>query len=710
MPLAALRAIGRDKSDLTCGYRIDQRNGGDMVQATNLAARRAACLIGVLGTGLLLVGWSARTDASDSQGPGEAAGTAASFEPKAASAATVAANKQVLGSLPFNDKQDFEDAQRGLIDAPATLSIRNDKGAVVWDLESYKQYIGLDKPAPDTVNPSLWRNAQLNMQYGLFKVTDRVYQVRGYDLSNVTFVEGNTGWIVGDPLISAETAKAAYELVTKNLGKKPVVAVIYSHSHVDHYGGVRGLVDEADVRSGKVRIIAPEGFLEESVSENVIAGNAMARRAIYMYGALLPRNAQGAVNIGLGQATSRGTAGLIPPTVTIDKTGTTMTVDGVRMVFQMTPGTEAPSEMNVYFPQFKSVWMAENANHTLHNVLTLRGAKVRDPLVWARYIDETIDLWGKDIESEFGSHHWPMWDNARIVTFLRKQSALYKYIHDQSVRLMNEGYTGIELSNMIRLPPELDQAWFNRDYYGTVKHDTRAVYQRYMGFYDGHPSTLDELSPTEAAAKYVEYMVGADAVLRKARADFDKGEYRWVAMVLKHVVFADGTNGPARALLADTYEQMGYQAESGAWRSVYLQGANELRNGVPSAGGAVTATPDTIRAMTPEMLFDYLGVRLNGEKAAGKKIALNVVFPDLEQQYGLHVENAVLRYSKHLGAQPDATMTLSKETLTRIQLGGVTLEDAVKAGDVKVDGKGEAIHEFFGMLDTYPFWFNIVTP
>ena len=436
----------------------------------------------------------------------------------------------------------------------------------------------------------------------------------------------------------------------------------------------------------------------------------MARRAIYMYGALLPRNPQGGVNGGLGQTTSTGTATLIPPTDIIDKTGTTMTIDGVRMVFQMTPGTEAPAEMNMFFPQFKSVWMAENANHTLHNVLTLRGAKVRDPLIWSQYLDQTIELWGKDIQSEFGSHHWPMWDNARILAFLRKQSALYKYIHDQAVRLLNEGYTGVELSNMIELPPELSQEWFNRGYYGSVKHNTRAVYQRYMGFYDANPSTLDELPPAEAAAKYVEYMGGADAILKKARADFDKGDYRWVGMALKHVVFADPENVAAKALLADAYEQMGYQAESGPWRSVYLQGAYELRNGVPSGGGAVTATPDTIRAMTPAMLFDYLGVRLNGEKAAGKKLVLNVDFTDLKEKYALTIENGVLGYAPRFGAEPDATMTLTKPTLTRIQLGEVTLDEAIEAGDVKVDGRKEAIGEFFGMLDTFDFWFNIVTP
>ncbi len=631
-------------------------------------------------------------------------------QPKPASDATKAANKAVRDYLNFNDKQDFEDAKRGLVDAPPTLTIKNAKGDVVWDLESYKKYIGIDKAAPDSVNPSLWRNAQLNMIYGLFKVTDRIYQVRGYDLSNVTFIQGDTGWIVGDPLISEETAKAAFDLVTKNLGQRPVVAVVYSHSHIDHYGGVRGIVDEADVKSGKIKIIAPSGFTEEAVSENVIAGNAMGRRAVYMYGALLPRNAQGGVNGGLGQTVSTGVATLIVPTDYIEKTGQEMTIDGVKMVFQMTPGTEAPSEMNTYFPQFKSMWMAENATHTLHNVLTLRGAKVRDPLIWAHYLDETINTYGPNIESEFASHHWPMWDNARILKFLRDQRDLYKYVHDQSVRLMNEGYTGVEISNMVKLPPELDKEWYSRGYYGSVKHNTRAVYQRYMGFYDGNPSTLDQLPPEEAAKKYVEYMGGADAVLAKAKADFDKGEYRWVAEAMKHVVFADPNNATAKNLLADSYEQMGYQAESGPWRSIYLQGAYELRNGVPSSGGTVVASPDTIRAMPPELLFNYLGVRLNPEKAAGKKMVLNLTFTDLGKSYALVVENGTLNYEDRLLPNADATINTTKATMDSVQLGETTFDKAVESGDLKLGGRKEALGEFMGMLDTYPFWFNIVTP
>lgn len=629
---------------------------------------------------------------------------------KAATEATKAANKALQDTLNFDDKQDFDDATRGLIEAPSPLTIKSAAGNVLWDLEAYKQYIGVDKAAPDTVNPSLWRNAQLTMQYGLFEVTDRVCQVRGYDLPNASFIKGDTGWIVIDPLISAETAKAALELVKKNLGDLPVVAVIYTHSHGDHFGCVRGVVDEADVKSGKVKIIAPDKFTEEAVSENIIAGNAMGRRAIYMYGALLPRNAQGGVNGGLGQTTSVGAIGLILPTDIISKTGQEMTVDGVQMVFQMTPGTEAPAEMNVFFPQFKSICMAENATHTLHNVLTLRGAKVRDPLIWAHFLNETINMFGPNLESEFASHHWPMWDNPRIFDFLKKQRDLYKYIHDQSVRLMNEGYTGIEIANMVKLPPELDKSWFNRGYYGSVKHNTRAVYQRYVGFYDGNPSTLDELPPEEAARKYVEYFGGADAVLQKAKADFDKGEYRWVAMAVKHVVFADPGNQAAKELLADAYEQMGYQAESGPWRSIYLQGALELRNGVPASGGLNPASPDNIKAMPPELLFNYLGVRLNGEKAVGKKLTLNVNFTDLNAPYTLTVENAALNFNESMTNGADATVTLTKSALDSVQIGERTLEQAVASGDIKVEGRKEAFGEFLAMLDTFPFWFNIVTP
>ncbi|WP_421181376.1 alkyl/aryl-sulfatase [Aeromonas enteropelogenes] len=633
------------------------------------------------------------------------------INPKPASEFTIQANQNVLHTLPFNDKQDFEDARRGFIAKPDTLTIKDDEGNVVWDLEQYKTYIGLDKTAPDTVNPSLWRNAQLNMEYGLFKVTDKIYQIRGFDLSNITFIQGDKGWIVFDPLISPQTAKAALAFINKTLGERPVSAVVYSHSHVDHYGGAAGLFNSPDeVKKNGVQIIAPEGFTEHAVSENVIAGNAMARRAVYMYGALLPRNAQGSVNGGLGQTTSTGVPSLLLPTRFITKTGEEVTLDGVRMVFQMTPGTEAPAEMNTWFPDSKALWMAENTTNTMHNILTLRGAQVRDALKWSSYLNETIETWGDQAQVKFQSHHWPRWGNASIVDYFKKQRDLYKYIHDQSVRLMNMGYTGEEISEKIALPPELNDFWPNRGYYGTLRHNSRAVYQRYMGWYSGNPSDLDNLPPEMVGPKYVEFMGGEQALLKKAKASFDKGEYRWVAEVLKHLVFANPNNQEGKLLLADALEQLGYQAESGPWRSVYLQGAYELRNGVPTAGGTVTASPDTIRAMSPSMLFDYLAVRINPEKAAGKKMVVNMDFTDIGEKHTLSLENAVLNHTTRYAASPDVTVTLSKQTLDDIQLGQGTLEQKIASGEIKVQGNQQTFSDFVGLLDKFNFWFNIVTP
>ena len=629
---------------------------------------------------------------------------------KQATPATQAANQKVQDSLPFSDRSDFENAQRGFIATPETLTIRDAKGNVVWDLEAYKAFIGLDKPAPDTVNPSLWRNAQLGMLNGLFKVTDGIYQVRGYDLSNITFVKTKSGWIVFDPLISPETAKAAYDLVSEQLGKRPIHAVVYSHSHVDHYGGVRGIVDEADVKSGKVKIIAPEGFSEHAVSENVIAGNAMGRRAVFMYGAVLPRNARGGVNGGLGMTTSSGSASLILPTLDITKTGQEVEIDGVKMVFQMTPGTEAPAEMNTWFPQFKALWMAENTTNTMHNVLTLRGAQVRDPLKWATYIDETIDLYGDEVEVKFQSHHWPQWGRDGIITYFGKQRDIYKYTHDQSVRLMNMGYNGEEISEMIKLPASLENEWSTRGYYGTLRHNSRAVYQRYMGWYNGNPSDLNNLPPEMVAPRYVKAMGGEAEAIRIGRESFEQSDYRWVAEMMKHVVFANPDNQEAKNLLADALEQLGYQAESGPWRSVYLEGAFELRNGVPQAGAPATATPDTIRAMSPDMLFDYFAVRLNPEKVEGKKYAINVVFIDIDETHGLRVENSVLNHGRKAVAGADATITLKKSVLDDIQLGTTTLDKAIANGNVKIDGDVAVVKDFMNSMDTFNFWFNVVTP
>ncbi|WP_250657735.1 alkyl/aryl-sulfatase [Alkalimarinus coralli] len=631
-------------------------------------------------------------------------------DPKPATKHTIEANKKVLEALPFSDTQDFKDAQRGFIAKPDTLTIKSKDGVPVWDLEQYKQYIQLDKPAPDTVNPSLWRNAQLVMQHGLFEVTPNIYQVRSYDLSNITFVKGKTGWIVFDPLISPETAKAALDLVNKELGERPVLGIIYSHSHIDHYGGASGIISKEDLKAGKVKIIAPEHFTEHAVSENVIAGNAMGRRAVYMYGALLPRNERGGVNGGLGMTVSTGLAGLVLPTHEVKKTGEVITIDGVKMEFQMTPGTEAPAEMNTWFPAWNALWMAENTTNTMHNILTLRGAQVRDALKWSSFLNETIERWGDTVEVKFQSHHWPVWGNEKIVPYFKKQRDIYKFTHDQSVRLMNQGYNGEEISEMIKLPPELENNWATRGYYGTLRHNSRAIYQRYMGWYNGNPSDLNNLPPEVVAHKYMAYMGGEDNVLKKAQKSFNDGDYRWVAEVMKHAVFANPESHEAKELLADSYEQLGYQAESGPWRSVYLQGAYELRNGVPDGGGTQTATPDTIRAMTPDMLFDYLAVRLNAEKASGKVFSINMDFTDIDSKRTLTVENSVLNHTQKQVKKADVSLVMTMSLMNRIQLKEVTFDEAIKSGDIKLTGDKAVFDNFMAMLDDYSFWFNIVIP
>jgi alkyl sulfatase BDS1-like metallo-beta-lactamase superfamily hydrolase len=632
--------------------------------------------------------------------------------PKPATNSTLAANAAVYQKLPFADTQDFADARRGFLGRPETLTIRDAAGKLVWDLESYKQFITLEAEAPDTVNPSLWRMSQLNMLYGLFQVTDRIYQVRGYDLSNITFIQGDTGWIVMDPLITTETARAALELVSAHLGERPITGIIYSHPHVDHYGGARGIVDDAT--AARIPIVAPDGFLEHAVGENVIAGNVMSRRAMYMFGPFLPRSPRGGVGSGLGMTTSTGTQSLIPPTVYIETTGQELVIDGVRMVFQMTPDTEAPVEMNTWFPDQKAMWMAENVTATMHNILTLRGAQIRDAQGWAWYLNEAIEMFGSEMEVVFQSHHWPVWGNARAVDKLRKHRDVYKYMHDQTVNLMNKGYTGEEIAEMLQLPEELEHNWSTRGYYGTLRHNVRAIYQRYMGWYDGNPANLNNLPPVPAARKYVEYMGGEERVLQRARTDFEGGEYRWVAEVLKHVVFANPDNQEARELQADAFEQMGYQAESGPWRSVYLQAALELRDGIPHIpGSSATINQDILRAMTPDMLFDYLAVRINGPLAMGKTIGLNITFTDMapgsQAAFGLTVNNAVLNYGRPLGV-PDVGLTLNKSTLAAIVLGLMTMEEARDQGLLMFSGHPEAFGEFMSLLDTFTPLFPIVTP
>lgn len=632
--------------------------------------------------------------------------------PKPATSATKAANEAVLKELPFQNREDFAEAQRGLIAPIDPPVIRGASGLPIWDLTAYSRFVNLDTPAPDTVNPSLWRQLQLLTIAGLFQVTDRVYQVRGYDLSNVSIVEGDTGLIVIDPLISDQTARAALDLYYKHRPRKPVVAVIFTHSHVDHYAGAAGIVTEEELEAGRVKIIAPEGFLDEAVSENVIAGNAMSRRATYMYGAFLPKGAKGQVSAGLGLTTSLGTRSLFDPTDTITQTGQEMTVDGVRIRFQLTPGTEAPAEMNFYFPDLKALCMAENLAATFHNVLTLRGAKVRDPLQWSKYLQQAIDLFAGEAEVVFTSHHWPKWGQAEILDYMSKQRDLYKYINDQASRLFNQGYTILELAEMIELPPSLAQEWFNRGYYGTVNHNAKAVYQRYLGWFDGNPAHLHTYPPAEGGKRYVEAMGGPDAVLAKAAEAFKQGDYRWVAEMVSHLVFADPDNEPARHLEADALEQLGYQAESGPWRNFYLMGAQELRAGVlKPGGGSGGVETEVVESMDVDLLLDYVAIHLNGPRAAGKLGRYDFVFTDVGQTWRVNLENAVLQYSlARPGAAAEATLTLTRAALNDVIGGRITYEKAVQSGIIQVSGNHAAAAELFSLMDTFDPWFNIVTP
>lgn len=631
-------------------------------------------------------------------------------EIKPASTVTVGKNQAVTQALPFADTADFENAKKGFLGTWPEPSIKNAQGRPVWSFEDFKF---LEGAPPAEVNPSLWRVAQLNKLHGLFQVTDKLYQIRGFDLSVMSFIEGNTGVIVVDPLISKETAAAGLAVYRQHRGNKPVVAVIYTHSHVDHFGGVRGVVDEKDVKSGKVKIVAPEGFMEHAVSENVYAGNAMSRRATYMYGAILPKGTTGTVDAGLGKTTSTGEVTLIPPTDLISKTGQKLRLDGVDFEFLNAPGSEAPSEMLFFIPSMKAVCAAEDVTHTLHNLYTLRGAQVRDSLAWSKYLGELLTLWGDKVEVLFASHHWPTWGNAQVTTLVKSQRDLYKYIHDQTLHLANQGYTMHEIAETFTLPPELDKTWANRGYYGTISHDVKAVYQRYLGWFDGNPSHLHGLPPEEAAKKYVEFMGGTDEVLRKAQASIEAGDYRWAAEVLNHAVFADPKNDKARFLLADVLEQLGYQAESGPWRGFYLTGAMELRKGVQNLPAADAASPDVVAGMTPEMFLDYMAIRLDGKKAAGKKfsIAFSVSDGKTTKDYTVTLENGVLNHAPGKPkAKPDVSLTLDRETFIAVGGGKTTLDQAVKDKKAKLDGDGRKFDEFLTNFDKFEFWFPIVTP
>jgi len=622
-----------------------------------------------------------------------------------ASRATIDANKALGSFLPFEDESDFQSATRGriatleadVIEGPESIT---GPGGVTYDLT---QFDFLQGDAPKTANPSLWRQSRLNAIAGLFEVVPGIYQIRGFDLANMSFVRGETGWIVIDPLTANETAQAGLELLREKVEDLPVSAVIFTHSHADHFGGVKGVVTEEEISERNVPVIAPEGFFEEAVSENLIAG--------YMYGNLLEKGAQGTLGSGLGTTTAAGTFTIVEPTVEISETPTELTVDGIPMTFLNTPGAEAPAEMMFYLHPFDAMMQAEIINRTMHNLYTLRGAKVRSGDLFAKYIHDTINRFGGEVEVSFGSHHWPTWGNAEINDFWRKHRDTYRYIHDEVLRLANQGETMLEIAEQIELPDGLAREFYNRGYYGSLNHNAKAQYQLYFGWFSGNPSELHELPPAEEGAKFVEYAGGADKVVERARADFQAGQYRWVATALNHVVFADPENQEARALLADTLTQLGYQAESGPWRNFYLSGAKELREGVAQAGVPSTASPDVVRSLPLGIYLDYLAVRLNHPEAAESDIALNLTMPDVDEKIILTVSHGVMNYT--IGAQAedaDATVTMDRTVLDAINLGQTTFAAAKESGSITIEGNAAKFEEFIGLIDTFEFWFPIVTP
>ncbi len=645
-------------------------------------------------------------------------------EPKEAAEATVKINSAVYSLLDFEDTREAEFATRGLIDAPETLELKNSDGKVVWSQSAYSFLEDYEK-APDTVNPSLWENTKNNHCYGLFEVVDGIYQVRGYDMANLTLIKGDTGWIIFDPLMSVECTQAAMELAEKNLGEFPIKAIIISHPHIDHYGGIKGIINDEDaadaslsitqqLESGKIPIIVPEGFTEHAVSENVYAGMAMGRRAAYQYGSYLPDSEKGGMAMGIGMGQSVGLVTFITPTYEITETGESLTIDGVEMEFQMTPGTEAPAEMNIWFPQKNALWVAENCTATLHNLYTLRGAQVRDGAAWADYICEAITRYGDAVEVTFQSHNWPHWGNDVANEYMVNTAAVYRFINDQTLAYINQGYTSDEISNMIKLPDALEKNWYTRQYYGTVAHNSKAVYQKYMGWYDANPVNLNPLTPEESAAKWQEYMgLGSvEDVLRQAKKDFENGEYQWVAEVTNTLVFANPDNKAARLLCADALEQLGYQAESGTWRNAYLSGAHELRNGnTDNMNNRAVNSGELMNNMTASMLFDYMGILLNKEEMAEENFSINFTLTDTNEQYLIRVVNGVLlQFEGDSDENADISISAKKNSLLLIISGNA--EALQKAAEI--EGDIQLLTKFIKNLNQLtvgkPASFNIVEP
>ncbi|MBB6520473.1 alkyl/aryl-sulfatase [Pseudoteredinibacter isoporae] len=637
------------------------------------------------------------TDLSENQGgSGSESGQASQY--------TVDHNRRVAETLSLDNPKDFEQANRGLIARDEQLEIKDELGRTIWNMKDYDFVQG---DAPNTVNPSLWRQAKLNNLHGLYKVSDGIYQLRGYDLSNMTLIEGETGWIVVDPLTTKETAEAALAFARTHLGDKPVSGLIMTHSHVDHFGGALAVLDPET--QSDVPVVAPEHFMAEATSENILAGPTMKRRAVYMYGRDLPKSPYGHVDTGLGKAPAFGTVGIVPPNILISKTGETHRIDGVEFQFQYTPNSEAPAELTFYLPKQKAFCGAELLSRNMHNLYTLRGAKVRDALAWSAYIEEARLLY-KDADIYFASHHWPIWGQESIDKFLRGQRDTYKYIHDQTLRLAYKGHTPKEISEMIRLPESLASEFSNRGYYGTTKHNSKAVYQAYFGWYDANPANLNPLPPEAASVKYIEAMGGEDAVLQKGQAALDQGEYRWAAELLNHLVFAGGGE-KAKELLAQAYTQLGYQAESGPWRDVYLSAAVELKNGPGKDLISLAAAKDLLKHAPVEKFFDAMAAQLNGPDAEGEEIRLNVHFSDLQTSYQLWIENSVLHYrSLNDVAEADASLRISHDLFLDVILGTANLRDLLFSDQLSLEGSQLDLLKFFSLLDKSSEAFAIVEP